>query len=73
MIFDVCNMRLVQAYFRCKLARSGRYKCKSLLPEPKSDYPGQLGNLIVAACLNPLFSCVAAVGNQPCAHYFHVW
>ena len=41
MIFDVCNMY-------DKISVSLLMNCKSWLPDPKIDCPGQSGNLIVA-------------------------
>ena len=53
MIFDVCNMcdKISVSLLMIWTCPVGQLFCKSWLPEPKIDCPGQSGNLTVAPCL----------------------
>ena len=53
MFFDVYNMsdKTCLSLLPIYSCPNEEFFCNSWMPEPKSDFPGQLGNLIVTACL----------------------
>ena len=53
MIFDVCNLcdKIGVSLLPFRTTTFKQFFCKSWLPKPKSDCPGQSSNLIVAACV----------------------